>query len=75
MVLKLRFGLVDGRSHTVKEIGRELNLPKNQIKQIERNALHRLKHPIHTRRIDEATGISSMSAHELLYLIAPVYPQ
>ena len=42
MVLKLRFGLVDGRSHSVKEIGKGFNLPKSRIKQIEHNALHRL---------------------------------
>ena len=75
ILLKLRFGLVDGRSHTVKEIGKGFNLPKNRIKQIERNALHRLRHPIYKRRINEATGLSGVSAYELLYLIAPVCPQ
>jgi RNA polymerase primary sigma factor len=41
----LRFGLEDGRSRTLKEVGRELNVTRERIRQIEAKTLRRLRHP------------------------------
>lgn len=43
-VLRLRFGLVDGRSRTLEEVGREFNVTRERIRQIEAKALRKLKH-------------------------------
>ncbi len=45
MVLKLRFGLVDGKTHTLEEVGREFNITRERIRQIEAKALRKLRHP------------------------------
>ncbi len=45
MVLKLRFGLVDGKTHTLEEVGREFNITRERIRQIETKALRKLRHP------------------------------
>ena len=44
-VLKLRFGLVDGRQHTLEEVGKEFNVTRERIRQIEAKALRKLRHP------------------------------
>ena len=44
-VLKLRFGLNDGRSHTLKEVGEKFGVTRERIRQIEAEALQRLRHP------------------------------
>jgi RNA polymerase primary sigma factor len=44
-VLRLRFGLRDGRCHTLEEVGREFNVTRERIRQIEAKALRKLKHP------------------------------
>ncbi len=44
-VLKLRFGLIDGRSRTLEEVGREFNVTRERIRQIEAKALRKLRHP------------------------------
>ena len=45
-VLKLRFGLENGRSHTLEEVGREFKVTRERIRQIEAKALRKLHHPI-----------------------------
>ena len=45
-VLILRFGLDDGRPRTLEEVGREFNVTRERIRQIEAKALHKLRHPI-----------------------------
>ena len=52
-VLELRFGLFDGRSRTLEEIGGELNLTRERIRQIERNALNRLRSNAHTAGLQD----------------------
>ena len=44
-VLELRFGLVDGRAHTLEEVGRYFNVTRERIRQIEAKALRKLRHP------------------------------
>ena len=50
-VIELRFGLDDERSRTLKEVGAELGLTKERIRQIEKEALAKLRHPSHSREL------------------------
>jgi len=52
-VLMLRFGLEDGRSRTLREVGEELGVSRGRIHQIEANALRRLRHPSRRRPLKE----------------------
>ena len=53
MVLKLRFGLVDGRTRTLEEVGQEFNITRERIRQIEAKALRKLRHPICSTRLKD----------------------
>ena len=50
-VLQLRFGLVDGRARTLEEVGREFNVTRERIRQIEGKALRKLRHPCRSRKL------------------------
>ena len=50
-ILRLRFGLQNGRMHTLEEIGQKYGLTRERIRQIEKEALHRLRHPKRKRRL------------------------
>ena len=50
-VLQLRFGLDDGRSRTLEEVGREFSVTRERIRQIEAKALRKLRHPTRSRRL------------------------
>ncbi len=50
-VLEMRFGLADGRAHTLEEVGREFNVTRERIRQIEAKALRKLRHPSRSRRL------------------------
>ena len=50
-VLELRFGLTDGRSRTLEEVGREFEVTRERIRQIEAKALRRLRHPLRATRL------------------------
>lgn len=52
-VLELRFGLKDGRSRTLEEVGMEFDLTRERIRQIEGKALKRLRHPTRSRKFKE----------------------
>ncbi|MCC8127638.1 MAG: RNA polymerase sigma factor RpoD [Clostridiales bacterium] len=51
MVLKLRFGLEDGRPHTLEEVGKQFHVTRERIRQIEAKALRRLRHPSKSRKL------------------------
>ena len=50
-ILRLRFGLQDGRSYTLEEVGRKFGLTRERIRQIEHEALDRLRHPSRSRQL------------------------
>ena len=52
-VLKLRFGLEDGRTRTLEEVGREFNVTRERIRQIEAKALRKLRHPSRSKRLKD----------------------
>jgi RNA polymerase primary sigma factor len=52
-VMELRFGLGDGRSRTLDEVGREFGLTRERIRQIEKKTLRKLRHPRRSRKLRE----------------------
>lgn len=50
-VLILRFGLQDGRTRTLEEVGKEFNVTRERIRQIEAKALRKLRHPSRARML------------------------
>ena len=55
-VLKLRFGLEDGKSRTLEEVGKEFNVTRERIRQIEAKALRKLRHPSRSRKLKDYLG-------------------
>ena len=53
-VLKLRFGLEDGRARTLEEVGKEFNVTRERIRQIEAKALRKLRHPSRSRKLKDS---------------------
>ena len=52
-ILQLRYGLVDGESYTLEEVGKKLGVTRERVRQIEAQALSRLRHPTHSRRLKD----------------------
>ena len=52
-VIKLRFGLEDGRARTLEEVGKEFNVTRERIRQIEAKALRKLRHPTRSKRLKD----------------------
>ncbi len=52
-VIRLRFGLDDGRPRTLEEVGHEFGLTRERIRQIESHALRKLRHPSRSRKLRE----------------------
>jgi len=52
-VLKLRFGLEDGKARTLEEVGKEFNVTRERIRQIEAKALRKLRHPSRSKRLKD----------------------
>ena len=53
-VLELRFGIVDGRTRTLEEVGKEFNVTRERIRQIEAKALRKLRHPSRSRKLKDS---------------------
>ena len=55
-ILRLRFGLINGRSYTLEEVGQKFGLTRERIRQIEGKALRRLRHPRRSRQLRDYLG-------------------
>jgi RNA polymerase primary sigma factor len=55
-VLELRFGLLDGKDHTLEEVSRYFNVTRERIRQIEAKALRKLRHPTRSRQLRDYLG-------------------
>lgn len=51
LVLQLKFGLNDGKSRTFKEVGEEIGITQERVRQLEQRALDKLKHPTRARKL------------------------
>ena len=52
-VVRLRFGLRDGRCHTLEEVGSQFNVTRERIRQIEAKALRKLRHPVRSNKFKD----------------------
>ena len=50
-MLKLRFGIEDGRTRTLEEVGKEFNVTRERIRQIEAKALRKIRHPGRSKKL------------------------
>jgi RNA polymerase primary sigma factor len=55
-VLEMRFGLTDGKDHTLEEVGREFGVTRERIRQIEAKALRKLRHPSRSKMLRDYLG-------------------
>ena len=53
MVLRLRYGIDDGRPRTLEEVGKEFNVTRERIRQIEAKALRKLRHPSKKKKLED----------------------
>ena len=66
-VLRLRFGLDDGRARTLEEVGKEFNVTRERIRQIEAKALRKLRHPSRSKKLKDyldSVSYTHLRAHE-----------
>ncbi len=61
-ILELRFGIHDGTSRTLEEVGSEFNVTRERVRQIESKALRKLRHPTRSRRIQQFLDVSLKDA-------------
>lgn len=68
-VLVLRFGLVDGKQRTLEEVGREFNVTRERIRQIEAKAIRKLRHPSRSKKLRDFFGLVSNCVTRRLRLL------
>ena len=66
-VLRLRFGLDDGRARTLEEVGKEFNVTRERIRQIEAKALRKLRHPSRSRKLKDYLDCDIQDIHFILH--------
>ena len=59
-IIKLRYGLGDGYTYTLEEVGRKFKVTRERVRQIEAKALRKLQHPVRSRKLE---GFLEESAH------------
>ncbi len=69
-VLRLRFGMNDGRARTLEEVGREFDVTRERIRQIEAKALRKLRHPSRSRKTEGLSWINAMELSKRLQAVA-----
>ena len=65
-VLRMRFGLQDGKPHTLEEVGKEFDVTRERIRQIESKALRKLRHPSRSKKLRDFFELSVLPLHILL---------
>jgi RNA polymerase primary sigma factor len=55
-ILQLRYGLLDGQAYTLEEVGRKMGVTRERVRQIEAQALNRLRHPSNYRKLHDYLG-------------------
>ncbi len=68
-VLRLRFGLDDGRARTLEEVGKEFNVTRERIRQIEAKALRKLRHPSRSKKLKGLFRITLRKHKEVIALL------
>ena len=63
-VLRLRFGLDDGHQRTLEEVGKEFNVTRERIRQIEAKALRKLRHPSRSKKAPGLSGLTVRGLHD-----------
>jgi RNA polymerase primary sigma factor len=51
-IIKLRYGIGDGYTYTLEEVGKKFNVTRERVRQIEAKAIRKLQHPIRSRKIE-----------------------
>ncbi len=64
MVLKMRYGLLDGKTKTLEEVGQFFNVTRERIRQIEVKALRKLRHPSRSKQLKALLGMLNSSKRE-----------
>jgi RNA polymerase primary sigma factor len=64
MVLKMRYGLLDGKTKTLEEVGQFFNVTRERIRQIEVKALRKLRHPSRSKALKALMGLLNNSKKE-----------
>lgn len=65
-ILELRFGIMDGTTRTLEEVGSEFNVTRERVRQIESKALRKLRHPTRSRRIKQFMDMASREEEVIL---------
>ncbi len=65
-ILELRFGIHDGTSRTLEEVGAEFSVTRERVRQIESKALRKLRHPTRSRRIKSFLDMAAKEAEAII---------